>query len=219
MKRTAKLLSLAAILGLSFSPAAHAEGFDIGADVVSRYVWRGTQFGDGIAAQPWLSYTFPGIGVEVGAWGSFEIDNEESEEIDLYITLPAGNFSFTLTDYYFPTLAEADTDFFNYDDGSAHILELSAGYEYEKISLLAAVNITNDDDNSKYFEAGYNFYDKDDYSASLFVGGGDGVYTTDADFDITNVGVSVSKDIFTASYIVNPDQERSFFVVGVTLQP
>jgi hypothetical protein len=222
MKRTVKLLSIAALAGLTLTPAAHAEGFDVGADVVSRYVWRGTQFGDGIAAQPWLSYTFPGIGVEVGAWGSFEIDNDDNNEIDLYVTVPAGNFSFTLTDYYFPTLIPGN-DYFNYGDDDAHVLEASIGYEYDKFSLLAAYNLLGNEcfntDDALYVEAGYNFYDKDGYSASVFVGGGNEVYTTDGDFDIVNVGVSVSKDIFNASYIVNPDLEEAFFVVGVTLQP
>ena len=49
------------------------------------------------------------------------------------------------------------------------------------------------------------------------------MYTNDSnaggDFDIVNVGVSVSKDIFSASYIVNPDLETSWLVVGVTLEP
>lgn len=224
MKRTAKLLSLAAIFGMSFSPAANAEGFDLGADVVSRYVWRGSELGDAVAVQPWLSYTFPGIGVEVGSWASFGFDNDEFNEVDLYATIPFGNFSFTVTDYYFPVYSGVDDDFFEYgdDNDDAHILELSAGYEYGNLSLLGAVNVLGDDDNSLYFEAGYNIYDKDDYAASVFVGGGDGFYTTGnagGDFNVVAVGLNVSKDIFNASYIINPDQETSFLVLGVTLQP
>ena len=33
-----------------------ANAQDIGADVVSRYVWRGTQFGTGAHIQPYMSY-------------------------------------------------------------------------------------------------------------------------------------------------------------------
>ncbi len=222
MKKTAKLLALVFAITLLFTGTSKAEGFDIGADVVSRYVWRGTEYGDAVSVQPWLSYTFPGIGVEVGSWASFALDDDDFNEVDLYVTVPAGNFSFTLTDYYFPQYNGVDNDFFEYGDGGAHVLELSAGYEHEKVSLLGAVNISGDDDNSKYFEAGYNFYDKDDYSASLFVGGGDGFYTTGnagGDFGVVAVGLNVSKDIFNASYIINPDQETSFLVLGVTLQP
>lgn len=220
MKKTSKLFALIAGIVLLFTGTAKAEGFDIGADVVSRYVWRGTDFGNSAAVQPWLSYTFPGIGVEVGAWGSWAIDgNDDGNEADLYLTIPLGNFSFTVTDYFFPAYNGMD-DYLDWSEDGGHIVELSAGFEAENISLLAAINVFgNDTEDSKYFEAGYNFYDKDDYSASFFVGGGDESYTTDGEFNIVNVGLAVSKDIFSASYIVNPDQETSFFVVGITLQP
>lgn len=221
MKKTSKFFTLIVGIMLLFSGisgTAKAEGFDIGADVVSRYIWRGTQFGDGIAAQPWLNYTFPGIGVEVGAWGSYDLSDEDASEADLYVTVPLGNFSFTITDYFFPS--GSFDDYFNWGDNGGHVVELSAGFEAENISLLAAVNVFGSDtDHSKYFEAGYSFYDKDDYSASLFVGAGDEDYTSDGEFDIVNVGLTVSKDIFSASYIINPDLETSFFVVGVSLQP
>ena len=42
---------------------------DLGADVVSSYVWRGTQFGSGAHIQPWVSLSTGDL--EVGAWGSF----------------------------------------------------------------------------------------------------------------------------------------------------
>lgn len=221
MKKTSKFFTLLVGLVMMFSGIAKAEGFSVGTDVVSRYIWRGTQFGDGIAAQPSLSYTFPGIGVEVGAWGSFEIDNDDNNEIDLYITVPAGNFSFTLTDYYFPTLT--NKKFFDYDDDGDHVLEISAGYEYKNLNLFAAYNLLGNDiqdtSDAIYVETGYQFYDKDDYAATVFAGAGDNAYSTDGDFQVVNLGLTVTKDIFSASYIHNPDQEESFFVVGITLEP
>ena len=42
---------------------------DFGADVVSSYVWRGTQFGQGMHIQPWM--TVGNGGFEGGIWGSF----------------------------------------------------------------------------------------------------------------------------------------------------
>ncbi len=222
MKKTSKFITLLVGLVMMFSGVANAEGFSVGADVVSRYVWRGTQFGDGIAVQPWLSYTFSGIGVEVGAWGSYDITDEDASEADLYVTIPLDdNFSFTVTDYFFPT--GGWDNYFDYGDDGAHTVELSAGFEALNFSLMGAVNVSGDEDNSLYFEAGYNFYDKDDYSASLHVAGGDGAYTNDSnamgDFDIVSVGLNVSKDIFSASYIINPDLETSWLVLGVTLEP
>ena len=55
-----KKLLLTAVLcsmGLSSVPAEAEIG--IGADVVSRYVWRGSDFGDGASAQPPLLLLLP----------------------------------------------------------------------------------------------------------------------------------------------------------------
>ena len=47
---------------------------DFGADVVSSYVWRGTQFGTGPVIQPW--FTLPTITEcsRIGVWGSFPVN-------------------------------------------------------------------------------------------------------------------------------------------------
>ena len=42
---------------------------DLGADLVSSYVWRGTQFGSGPHIQPWVSLSKGDL--ELGAWGKF----------------------------------------------------------------------------------------------------------------------------------------------------
>ena len=112
MKKTAKLLTLAVALFAGFGGTAQAEGFKIGADAVSSYVWRGGDLGNSAAIQPALSYTFSGIGVVVGAWGSYalvdnvvdEVTKEKSryQEVDLYATVPVGPFSFTLINYFVP---------------------------------------------------------------------------------------------------------------------
>ena len=61
---TAALLSI----GLTSVPATadgHGSSLSIGADVVSRYVWRGTDFGDGVSVQPGISYSMGNV--EIGA--------------------------------------------------------------------------------------------------------------------------------------------------------
>ena len=113
MKKTAKLLSLAVALFAGLSGTAQAEGFKVGADVVSSYVWRGINLDDSAAIQPTLSYTFAGSGIVVGAWGSYALSENATsltpphskyryQEVDLYATVPVGPFSLTLTDYYAP---------------------------------------------------------------------------------------------------------------------
>ena len=46
MKKTAKLLTLAVALFAGFGGTAQAEGFKIGADAVTSYVWRGIDLGN-----------------------------------------------------------------------------------------------------------------------------------------------------------------------------
>ena len=64
MKRSILTAALLSTLALSAVPAAADVGF--GADMVSRYVWRGTDFGNAVSVQPGMSYST--VSVEVGAW-------------------------------------------------------------------------------------------------------------------------------------------------------
>ncbi|NTU96225.1 MAG: hypothetical protein HGA62_00225 [Chlorobiaceae bacterium] len=219
MKKTVKLLCLAAALTVGTGSAAQAEGFKIGADVVSSYIWRGYEVDNAVNVQPALSYTFPGIGIVVGFWGSYGVIENEGEdrykEIDTYLTIPIGNASLTVTNYYNPNAG----DTFDFDEFGPNTVELSLGYSYKNLSLLGAIFVAgNDYDNAKYFEAGYKCYDKDGYSAKAFVGAGNEGYYGDGgeagenNIAVVNTGLTVSKERFSVSYIYNPDQEASHLV-------
>jgi hypothetical protein len=212
MKKTAKILSLAVALFAGISGTAQADGFKIGADVVSSYVWRGSDLGNSAAIQPALSYTCPKTGIIVGAWGSYAINDNRHKEIDLYATVPVGPLSFTVTDYNSPD----NGDSFDFSDDGPNVVELSVAYAKDNLSLLAAINVAgNDNDNAKYCEVGYKFYDKDGYTAKGVVGLGDEDFYGDFEGDniaVVNTGISVSKDRYTASYVYNPDTAESNLV-------
>jgi len=87
-----------------------------------------------------------------------------------------------------------------------HVFELSASVDVGPVSLLAASNVSGDDDNSTYLELTYGAFS---------LGLGNGAYSTDGEFAPVSIGVSASRDNFSASYIINPDQETSFLVFGV----
>jgi len=210
-------LALVAVLALGTATAQEAESdFSVGADLVSSYVWRGTQFGSGPAIQPGVSYATGGL--EIGAWGSNSFSMNEGFEADLY----AGySFDFGLgiaiTDYYFGG---------DWTDGDVHYFEPALSYGIGDFSILAAYMIgggkdENDDFNTQdtYLEVGYAFGD-----VSVFVGAGDGQYTVDGDFALANVGMSYSKDLMlgsfalpmTGSVILNPSTGNFYTVVGVS---
>lgn len=99
-RATSKALVLA--LALLFVPAQVllAQSFSLGADVVSRYVWRGTDFGESISIQPALTYTHGGF--SIGSWASYAADPSSAgvNEHDLWLSFAAGPISVGVTDYY-----------------------------------------------------------------------------------------------------------------------
>lgn len=187
----------------------------LGADVVSRYVWRGTDFGNSVSVQPALSLAIDKI--EIGAWGSYPLTataaGAGANENDLYATLRAGPVSFTLTDYYFPETM----NFFDYSDKDGfHILEISAATSIKNFSFMGTVNVSGDANNSIYAEMGYAAYEKDGYTVNLMAGAGNYVYIHDpsGDFNWVNLGLTASKGSLFTSFILNPELETDFFVFG-----
>ncbi len=240
MKRSAKLLSLAVALlagfGTSTAQAADAGNgsFKIGADVVSSYIWRGSEFGNSPAIQPSITYTASN-GVSLGAWGSYAIERSTDgangsyryQEVDLTLTVPAGPLSLSVTDYYVPDLSTGSPDYrtnstraFDFSRHSSSTLEAEAGYTAGDLSLLAAYNFAGVDRHHAYYgEASYKFFSsKDGYSAKAIAGVGSKYYyggdssNTERKLALVNTGISVSKDRFTASYVYNPISEKSFLV-------
>ncbi len=221
MKKTAKFLSLTVALFAGLSGTAQAaDGFKIGTDLVSSYVWRGSDIGNSPAIQPALSYTFKDSGLVLGAWGSYAITSNSSsyryQETDFYVTLPAGPFSVTVTDYYIPSPFTSNGDAFSFKNDGPNNAEVSLAYAQDNLSLLAAYNFAgNHYDHAKYIEAGYKVYDKDGYTGKVVVGAGNEVEyaasTGGTGFKVVNVGFSVSKDKYTGSYTYNPDTKQANF--------
>ena len=180
-------------------------GVDLGVDIFNRYVWRGSDFGNSASIQPTMEYSNEYF--TIGAWGAWSVDGSAGgNENDLYLSTQLGPVGLTLTDYFFPTYTGND-NVFNLD---RHILELSSAVSVAGVDAMLAYNFSGDDENSAYLELGYKF---------LTVGMGNGFYTIEDDpnFNLVHVEVSASKDIISVSYILNPEQETSFLVFGISL--
>ena len=226
LRRFRKALLMIAIGVAGFIPlgnSAQAQ-LDFGADVVSRYIWRGTDFGDAVSAQPWISYSANGF--EVGAWSSWAWDDPAANENDLYVSYSTGLFGVAVTDYYFPaapSFDDGDFGFFNLEDegNGAHLVEASGSVATGPFSALVGVFLFNDPDNSIYVEGAYEFLSKEDMTAGLVIGAGNGMYTTepagdDDSFNLVQVGITASKDRYFASYLINPDTEAAWLYFGVS---
>lgn len=138
--------------------------FSVGADVVSKYVWRGANQGQGAAFQPTLGLEWQNF--SLSAWGSTGIANPSAYEFDISLGYSISGLSIALTDYYWDGHS-AVTDYGHYDD--SHHLELSAAYSFgQSLPLTLAVatmvgfndpSLTKPDKNnySTYISAGYDF--------------------------------------------------------------
>ncbi|MBK9356630.1 MAG: hypothetical protein IPN08_04425 [Bacteroidales bacterium] len=238
---------LAIMLFLPGKATAQIEtSFNSKVDLMSHYIWRGKNLGGSSPSiQPTLEYNLGGI--TLGTWGAFSMsDGLKVQETDLYLSYNIKDlFSVTITDYFLPVDTIVNNNYFEYnEDKTSHLLELSASFDgTEKIpfTLLAAVNFWGADalksDGKKqfstYFELGYNGTCKEvDYN--IFLGftpnspdqekGESGFYGPYA--GVVNCGITASKEIqitdkfslpVTTSFIVNPQAENVFLVVGISL--
>jgi hypothetical protein len=209
------------VAGLFFTVGEVKAQVDLGVEVMSRYVWRGADFGNSPSIQPEITASVGNL--EIGTWAAFATTgNPDGTEVDWFATYTfetenAGSFEIGLTDYTFPV----GTGYFTSD---AHFLEAGVGYsgtEAFPVSIFAGMFLTNDDDSSVYIEVGY-----DTGPFDLFVGftpAESELYgTTGA--GVINLGFGTSHEVqvsdtfsldLMASVMTNPYDDTLFFVFGI----
>ena len=137
MKRIIIILALALIGVSAFSFKAFAEekesnfSFEVGADVVSNYLWRGQNLG-GLSIQP--SVTLSWKGIYISGWGNIGADNWKfnylNPELDVTIgydnyglKLDLTHFYYFYGDKYFKGLGDANNEY------SESTIEVHAGID------------------------------------------------------------------------------------------
>ena len=213
-----KFLGVMAALALFAVPALAEVG--VGVDAVSRYVWRGTSVGSGVALQPSVDYTLsPGEGLfaegstTVGLWGSYSLVNGVNDEINIVLTQDLGVATLSVTDYYFPLAAGTGpgNSFFEFADDGGHAVEVGASVDVANASLFVGRFVSGATKDDTYAELTYPL--SDDFS--LVLGVGDGALAAEGDFALVNAGLAITGDSgYGASFTVNPDAETAFFVVS-----
>lgn len=215
----------------------HAQTVSLGADIASRYVWRGADFGESLSLQPSLSVS--GSGLELGAWASYATNPEGSgvNEIDLWLgytveTASSGSFSFGVTDYYFPAPGAPELFNFENDGAGAHWIEPYVSFTGPAsfpVTVYGGAFVHNDPDKSIYLQASYPITVEDvEIGFTAGASAGESALYGTSSFTFINLAVSASKAIpitdqfslpISVSYIVNPtpDASRSFLVVGISL--
>jgi len=191
----------------------------VGVDAVSKYVWRGTAVGNGVAVQPSVDYTintgsglFAEGGTTIGLWGNYSLANGTNDEINIAFNQTVGSATVTITDYYFPFAAAGEgNSFFEFADDGGHAIEVGASVDVANASLFLGRFVSGATKEDTYAELSYPL--SDDFS--LVLGVGDGALAAEGDFALVNAGLAVTGDSgYGASFTVNPDAETAFFVVS-----
>ncbi len=235
MNRFFEVITFFLLTALSSNSAVQAQEsgkFDLGADLVSRYVWRGSDFANSPSIQPYANYSIGGFKAEI--WSAFST-NRDYQEVDMILSYQIGEiFTVMFTDYFFPSDTILNNKFFEFGkDKTGHLMEGTVLFEgTSSVPVSASVNYNfygDDPDKSWYFELGYSGMHKS-VNYELFVGAtpGKGVYMPDGSdgFNVVNVGATLSKEIkitdhfslpVSGSLIINPQAGNIFFVFGVSL--
>jgi len=224
LKKT--ILVFIAVVSISTMNAQEKESkssFDIGLDYASRYVWRGLEFSDSPALQPYVEYASGNF--TMGLWASYETGGQVvGQEFDFYASYAIGAISIGFTDYAFPVDGASDGYFMMKNHIGEATLSFD-GVESFPLTLMVGANIYNDDENSIYTELGIPF-SIGGMEMGAFLGAGNEIYSTDGDFALTNVGFSASKDVkitdayslgVSASAIFNPDTDDAYLVFVLSL--
>jgi hypothetical protein len=120
-----------------YAQSKHPAEIAFGGDIVSRYIWRGKDYGNSPAIQP--NFSVGVAGFKAGVWGSYGLSSYSQKindttfkdmghyaECDLSVSYTYKWFTLMVTDYFFPNgLTPNDNNkYFNYDSQTTgHAIE------------------------------------------------------------------------------------------------
>jgi hypothetical protein len=172
-------ICLIAILCMTSIQARSQATVSFGADLMSRYIWRGLDLGGpSPSIQPGLKFSYTTKNeihnITVGAWGAYCFSGTVNEEIDMFASYTLYNMvSLTVTDYFFPGLNTGEKNkYYVYSaDSTGHVFEGAISFNGTKkvpITFMFAMNFYGNDARkmindstegkivmSKYIEVGY----------------------------------------------------------------
>jgi hypothetical protein len=230
------ILTLGALVCAPHAVKAQGLEANIGADIVSRYIWRGQELG-GVSFQP--SMGISAWGLSLSAWGNVGISNfQDTKELDLTLAYSIGGFNIGVTDYWFDSGPEPDALYFNYTAGSTnHIFEANVGYDFGFLAIQWYTNFAGNDAIAPNGKLAFSSYAEltvpfkigpTEWSfAAGVVPFATEFYAADR-FSLVNLSLTASIDIpitdrfslpVYTTLATNPLTRQAFLLVGITLHP
>lgn len=242
MKRYFKVFAMIASFGtitnvaMAEEPATSNIKLEASADIVTSYIWRGQDCA-GFSIQPSVTISSDKTGLSFGAWASAELfeghEWANMSEFDWFLEWHKGGLMLGLTDYNFAT-GKYFGDW-NFSSSSSHTLEANINYDFGPLALswntaLAGADHRITDDGK--LKRNYSTYLE--VSAPWKLAGIEGSAAVGASLwndgftaigneklNIVNVSLTATKEFFkipfSASVIANPQTDKVYFVIGLTL--
>ena len=207
--------------------------FSASLELTTKYMWRGVEYGTAPTVFPMIGYCYKSF--NAFAMGGYAV-NGSHQEVDLGVSYTANEFSFGVSDYYYPSaVGEKDGYFKLSNRNTGHWVEAYASWNGKKIPLWVTVSTyvfgadKNEDGKqmySAYAEVGYTHSFNDNNSMSLCVGANlNKSFYTDyqSGFNVVNINAKYSTAFkfgkfrlpVSASYILNPYKNKSFFTMSL----
>jgi len=211
----------------------------MGAEFVSRYVWRGSELDGNPHIQPFGSIEInpnEQSYVNFGVYGSYGFSGGYSENdfiLECGYETNYGGLVAKVADYYFPHL---NIPFSNFTDDTlnAHTVEASLAYNGPvsfPFKFLVSQNVHGYDKGSKsfYMEAGL-YTTINNIDIDIFIGAAQGIswwHSVNTDkLEIVNTGVNLRKTIKVTedlslpagvSFVYNPHIKNSFLIFSISI--
>ncbi|PWJ41779.1 TorF family putative porin [Sediminitomix flava] len=217
------ILFLKMTIGTATLNAQDKLKLELGVEFVSRYVWRGIDYGNSPAIQPDLLISYHGF--FIGGWGSYALfkkNNTTEFEYRLGYTFERLGMTILLTDYYYSTaLIDTVKKGFSREENISfygHSIELGLIQNFKNFYFGCFMNLN--EDHHLYLESGYNYK-----GFEFVIGAGNRDYTSEGEFYIVNLSLVKNIEIkYTESRslslfwggLYNPDTNVFHFVFGAT---
>ncbi|MBI5538707.1 MAG: hypothetical protein HY951_01510 [Bacteroidia bacterium] len=200
--------------------------FNVSADIVSRYVWRGSDFGNSPAIQPDLEISYGNF--TLGTWGSATFSSFSLQETDLFVSFEFWKFKFSCWDYFYMNMDTVGNSYFKYSEKeTGHDFSFDTEFKLsEKIplKLLLSYNFYGADTlHTSYFELSYSLKKKIPLEILAGFTPSEGWYGNGPGF--VNLGFSMKKECKISDdyslpvyckIIFNPQKENIHLVAGIT---
>lgn len=237
MKKVSTLMVMA-LMGMGITntaTAAEPVKLEVGADLVSSYIWRGQDCA-GLSIQPCATLTWEKLGLSLDAWASVELMGDGNawanmSEFDWELAWTKGGLTLGLTDYNF-----CGSTYFSgwtWNSEATHNLEANLAYDFGPLAVAWNTVLTGPDHRWDDGEMKRNYSTYVELTAPWKVGevtgsAAVGASLWDDEFNaagtdglkVCNIALTATKELFSlpvsASVIANPQRDKVFFVIGVS---